>query len=134
MKYENKDWGRGSRGLNREGRLNRGFTVLPNSYISCICFIFSHLAMDLFIGLFCLFIFVSVLAILFLLRRVSVLQWQLEATSGARDHALRGWQRAAEELGATSGARDRALRGWKRAVEELNLVEWLLQPFLERFQ
>lgn len=90
--------------------------------------------MDLFIGLFCLFIFVSVLAILFLLRRVSVLQWQLEATSGARDHALQGWQRAAEELGATSGARDRALRGWKRAVEELNLVEWLLQPFLERFQ
>ena len=128
MKYENKDWGRGSRGL------NRGFTVLPNSYISCICFIFLHLAMDLFIGLFCLFIFVSVLAILFLLRRVSVLQWQLEATSGARDHALQGWQRAAEELGATSGARDRALRGWKRAVEELNLVEWLLQPFLERFQ
>ena len=69
--------------------------------------------MDLFIGLFCLFIFVSVLAILFLLRRVSVLQWQLDATSGARDHALRGWQRAGEEL---------------------NLVEWLLQPFLERFQ
>ena len=129
MKYENKDWGRGSRGLNREGGainfpplkrggaireggLNRGFTVLPTSYISCICFIFSHLARDLFIGLFCLFIFVSVLAILFL-RCVSVLQWQLEATSGARDHALRGWQRAAEEL---------------------NLVEWLLQPFLERFQ
>ena len=39
--------------------------------------------MDLFIALFCLFIFVcfvSVLAILFLLRRVSVLQWQLEVT------------------------------------------------------
>ena len=92
--------------------------------------------MDLFIALFCLFIFVfvvSVLAISFLLRRVSVLKWQLEATSGARDHALRGWQLAAEELGATSSARDRALRGWKRAVEELNLVEWLLQPFLERF-
>ena len=95
---------------------------------------FLHLAMDLFIGFFCLFIFVSVLAILILLRRVGVLQWQLEATSGTRDHALRGWQRAAEELGATSGARDRALRGWKRAVEELNLVEWLLQPFLEQFQ
>ena len=66
--------------------------------------------MDLFIALFCLFIFVcfvSVLAILFLLRRVSVLQWQLEATSGTRDHALQGWQCAAEELGATSGARDR---------------------------
>ena len=66
--------------------------------------------MDLCIGLFCLFIFVcfvSVLAISFLLRRVSVLQWQLEATSGTRDHALQGWQCAAEELGATSGARDR---------------------------
>ena len=66
--------------------------------------------MDLFIGLFCLFIFVCfvlVLAISFLLRCVSLLQWQLEATSGTRDHALRGWQRAAEELGATSGARDR---------------------------
>ena len=93
----------------REGGLNRGFRVLPNSYISCICFIFSHLAMDLFIGLFCLFIFVcfvSVLAISFLLRHVSVLQWQLDVTSGMRDHALQGWQRAAEELGATSGARD----------------------------
>ena len=48
--------------------------------------IFSHLAMDLFIGFFCLFIFVCfvvVLVISFLLRRVSVLQWQLEATSGA---------------------------------------------------
>ena len=48
-----------------------------------------------------------VLAISFLLRCVSVLQWQLEATTGMRDHALWGWQRAAEELGATSGARDR---------------------------
>lgn len=98
------------------------------------CRILTFLVSVLFFRLFCLFIVVSVLAILFLLRRVSVLQWQLEATSGARDHALRGWQRAAEELRATSGARDRALRGWKRAVEELNLVEWLLQPFLERFQ
>ena len=82
--------------------------------------------MDLFIGLFCLFIFVcfvAVLVISFLLRRVSVLQWQLEATSGTRNHAFRGWQRTAEELGATSGARERALQGWKRAVEELNLVE-----------
>ena len=49
-------------------------------------FYFSHLAMDLFIGFFCLFIFVCfvvVLVISFLLRRISVLQWQLEATSGA---------------------------------------------------
>ena len=72
---------------------------------------FSHLAVDLFIGLFCLFIFVcfvAVLVISFLLRRVSVLQWQLEATSGAQDRAL--W-------------------GWKCAVEQLNLVEWFLQPF-----
>ena len=61
--------------------------------------------MDLFIGLFCLFIFVCFVAVLVI--SVSVLQWQLEATSGAQD---------------------RALRGWKRAVEELNLVEWLLQP------
>ena len=28
-------------------------------------------------------------------------------SSGTRDHALQGWQCAAEELGATSGARDR---------------------------
>ena len=59
--------------------------------------------MDLLIGLFCLFIFVrfvAVLAISFLLRCVSVLQWQLEATSGARNYALWGWQHAAEELGA----------------------------------
>ena len=57
--------------------------------------------MDLFIGLFCLFIFVcfvAVLVISFLLRRVSVLQWQLEATSGAQDCALWGWKRAVEEL------------------------------------
>ena len=70
--------------------------------------------MDLFIGLFCLFIFVffvSVLAISFLLRHISILKWQLEATSGARDHALRGWQRAAEELGATSGALSAAKPG-----------------------
>ena len=69
--------------------------------------------MDLFIGLFCLFIFVcfvAVLVISLLLRHISVLPWQLEATSGARNHAFRGWQRMAEELGATSGARDRALR------------------------
>ena len=39
-----------------------------------------------------------------------------------------------EELGATSGACDCAFRGWKGAVEELNLVEWLVQLFLERFQ
>ena len=42
--------------------------------------------MDFFIGFFCLSIFVCfvvVLVISFLLRRVSVLQWQLEATSGA---------------------------------------------------
>ena len=48
--------------------------------------------MDLFIGFFCLFIFVCfvvVLVISFLLRRVSVLQWQLEATSGTWNHAFR---------------------------------------------
>ena len=52
--------------------------------------------MDLFIGFFCLFIFVCfvvVLVISFLLRRISVLQWQLEATSGAWNHAFREWQR-----------------------------------------
>ena len=43
-------------------------------------------------------------------------------------------QRTAEELGATSGACDCALQGWKGAVEEQNLVEWLVQLFLERFQ
>ena len=93
--------------------------------------------MDLFIGFFCLSIFVCfvvVLVISFLLRRVSVLQWQLEATSGAWNHAFQEWQRTAEELGATSGACDCAFRGWKGAVEELNLVEWLVQLFLERFQ
>ena len=45
-------------------------------------FYFSHLAMDVFIGLFGLYIFVcfvAVLVISFLLRHVSVLQWQLEA-------------------------------------------------------
>ena len=69
--------------------------------------------MDLFIGLFCLFIFVcfvAVLVISFLWRRICVLQWQVEATSGARNNAFRGWQCKAEELGATSGARDCALR------------------------
>ena len=93
--------------------------------------------MDLFIGLLCLFIFVcfvAVLVISFLLRSVSVLQWQLEATSGEQNHALRGWQCAEEEMGATSGALDPALRRRKHAVEELNLVEWVLQPVLERFQ
>ena len=93
--------------------------------------------MDLFIGFFCLFIFVCfvvVLVISFLLRRISVLQWQLEATSGAWNHAFREWQHTAEELGATSGACDCALRGWKGAVEELNQVEWLVQLFLELFQ
>ena len=93
--------------------------------------------MDLFIGFFCLFIFVCfvvVLVISFLLRRISVLQRQLEATSGTWNHAFREWQRTAEELGATSGACDCALRGWKGAVEELNQVEWLVQLFLELFQ
>ena len=93
--------------------------------------------MDLFIGLYCLFIFVcfvAVLVISFSLRSVSVLQWQLEATSGEQNHALQGWQRAEEEMGATPGARDHALREWKHVVEELNLVERVLQPFLERFQ
>ena len=57
--------------------------------------------MDLFIGLFYFFIFVcfeAVLVISFLLRRVSILQWQLEATYGARNHALQGWKHAVEEL------------------------------------
>ena len=73
----------------------------------------------------------AVSVISFLLRSISVLQWQLEATSGEQNHALRGWQRAEEEMGATSGP---ALRRRKHAVEELNLVEWVLQPVLERFQ